>query len=335
MNAPVWSRIRDAVAAGERVALIGVVASAGSVPRGVGARIVLRADGGFFGTIGGGALEYEALAEAGDALAHGGDPLLRAWPLGPDLGQCCGGRVTTLTEIFSPADRAIVADLATREAAGRFDTLTRVSSSGVSRELVPGPPSDPAPPPDAPALSGVFRESFGEDRTPLLLFGAGHIGRAVVLALAPLPFRIRWCDPRAQAFPAVIPGTVEPVSEPLIETELARAPEGAFILVMTHSHPLDLAIVAHALARDDLAYVGLIGSLTKRTRFTRRLREAGLSSDCLARLVCPIGLPGIDDKEPAVIAASVAAELLLKRQQQRNRQPAHSLQVLAAREADP
>jgi len=149
-------------------------------------------------------------------------------------------------------------------------------------------------------------------RLPLVaLYGAGHVGRAVVTALAPLPCRVLWVDSRADAFPDLLPANAEAqhAAEPAVVA--ATLPPGAFHLVMTHSHPLDLDIVEAVLQRRDFAWLGLIGSDTKRRRFESQLRVRGIASARLDRLVCPIGIRGIDGKEPAVIAASVAAQLLL------------------------
>ncbi len=140
------------------------------------------------------------------------------------------------------------------------------------------------------------------------------MGRALVLALAPLPFAVTWCDSRDGAFPAHIPANVTPVQENEPDALVARAPAGAFVLAMTHSHPLDLAVTAAALARDDLPFVGLIGSATKRARFEKRYRELGISEARIAALACPIGIPGIADKDPAIIAAATAAQLLALRE---------------------
>jgi xanthine dehydrogenase accessory factor len=142
------------------------------------------------------------------------------------------------------------------------------------------------------------------------VFGAGHVGRALIAALARLPFRLRWIDARA-GFTAGAPAGVETVETPLPEAEAAAAPPGAWALVLTHSHALDLEIVAAALARG-APCVGLIGSATKRATFLRRLEARGLGAVARARLVCPIGLPGLRDKRPEIIAASVAADLLLR-----------------------
>jgi xanthine dehydrogenase accessory factor len=145
------------------------------------------------------------------------------------------------------------------------------------------------------------------------VFGAGHVGRALVLALAPLPFAVRWIDSRDDAFPAHIPANVTPVRSSDPEAEVARLPADSLVLVMTHEHSLDLAITAAALSRG-FRHVGLIGSGTKRARFEKRFRELGIAEERIRALVCPIGVPGVTGKEPAVIAASVVAQLLQVRE---------------------
>jgi xanthine dehydrogenase accessory factor len=146
----------------------------------------------------------------------------------------------------------------------------------------------------------------------LLLFGAGHVGRALALSLAPLSFAVSWIDPRPGAFPAYMPGNVTAVQPDNPVDALTDAAPGTFVLVMTHSHQLDLAIVAAALADDRFPYVGLIGSSTKRARFEKRLAEAGIARDRIAELVCPIGIAGIKSKTPASIAAATTAQLLIR-----------------------
>jgi xanthine dehydrogenase accessory factor len=246
--------------------LVTVAEARGSTPREAGARMVVGPQG-ISGTIGGGQLEFRAIAAARAMLASGEARRRLVMPLGPALGQCCGGSVTLRLERLTPAVRA------------------RLEAEAEAR---------------AAALPAV------------LLFGAGHVGRAVVQALAPLPLRLAWIDERPQAFPAVWPEGVaarwrrDPVAA------MREAPRGAYVLVMTHSHPRDLDLVAAALQRGDLAYVGLIGSATKRARFERQLGALGIPPERIAGLVCPIGLPGIRSKEPAVIAAAVAADLLLR-----------------------
>jgi xanthine dehydrogenase accessory factor len=261
--------------------------------------MVVRPSGAFRGTIGGGALEWEAMAEAQAALARGRGPIERRMlALGPQLGQCCGGRVEWTLEIFDARDVDELERLAQAEALGPFATRNVVDAEGRLRRE---------------AADGAGDERFGEARTPVWLFGAGHVGRALVLALAPLPFRVRWIDSRAEAFPRFAPAEVERVEAADPVSEIDAAPDGAFVVVMTHSHPLDLALVARALGQGRFGYVGLIGSATKRARFTSQMRAAGIAEAALERLVCPIGVPGILGKEPAVIAAGVAAQLLQAR----------------------
>ena len=147
----------------------------------------------------------------------------------------------------------------------------------------------------------------------LYMFGAGHVGKAVARALAPLPFKIIWTDSREVEFPADIPaGCTRNVSDDSVVIVKSAKP-GSMFLVFTHSHQLDYEITSAVLARGDAVYCGLIGSATKRARFEKRmLDEAGIGENRLALLTCPIGMPGIDGKEPEVIAASVAAQLLFE-----------------------
>jgi xanthine dehydrogenase accessory factor len=289
---PVWPRLLEAIDRQGAAVMVTLAAAKGSSPREPGARMIVNPDGTFTGTIGGGALEWQAIALAQGALGRPSGPKaeLRRFALGPELGQCCGGQVDLLVETFSAADRDAVAALASRETAGRFAL----------------------PPGAASYADGVLREGFGDARRPLVLFGAGHVGRALVLALAPLPFIVTWVDPRPDAFPTHVPVNVvlRRLDDPA--AALADAPAGAFVVVMTHSHPLDLALVDAALRDGRFGYVGLIGSATKRARFEKRLRETGVPSDRIASLVCPIGVGGIASKAPAVIAAATAAELLVR-----------------------
>jgi xanthine dehydrogenase accessory factor len=249
-----------------QAALIRVAEARGSTPRETDAAMVVFPDGSFIGTIGGGALEWRAIAEARRLLAGTRTSTRVEMALGPDLGQCCGGRVVL--------------------------TLDRYVASETDR-----------------LIAALPRETL----QPALLFGAGHVGRALALALAPLPFDLRWIDQRPEAFPGAMAASIEPVVLPDPVTALRDAPDGAFIAVMTHSHALDLAIVAAALPDRRFPFIGLIGSATKRARFVGQMRQAGLAEAAIARLVCPIGLPGLAGKEPAVIAAGIAAQWLIER----------------------
>jgi xanthine dehydrogenase accessory protein XdhC len=288
-------RIPDLIAAVEReggAVVVLVVEARGSVPREAGAAMLVTAAGAT-GTIGGGTVEHRALARAREMLAaqaespHPSPPpqagegapaegLVLDFPLGPALDQCCGGHM--------------------RVAFAEFDAgnLPRLREAVRELELWPGGP--------------LFREE--PVRPAVLVYGAGHVGAALVRALAPLPFAVRWIDARLDAFPAVAPEGVETVATPLPEAEAKAAPGDALHVVLTHSHALDMEIVTAVLERGAFGFLGLIGSHTKKALFLKRLRERGIPEGRLARLVCPIGVPGIRDKRPGVIAASVAAQLL-------------------------
>ena len=281
----VWANIVKALATHGTCAMVSVAKVEGSAPREVGARIVVTPLG-FHGSIGGGTLEWHAIAKAQTLLGKPKQHRLSSHSLGPDLGQCCGGRVQLVTEVFTINDLEEASGFAKKEESGVFEVSGRV-------------------------LAADFTEEFGDRNRKLYLFGAGHVGRALVLAVAALPFDVTWIDPRAGAFPSVMPSNVMAIQSDNPAAEIARAPCGSFGLVMTHSHALDLEIIAGVLRNPNFAYAGLIGSQTKRARFVKKLHEAGLSASRLDELVCPIGVAGIRCKHPPMIAASTAAQLLV------------------------
>ena len=306
-----WATTADALKQHPRCAIVTVAAVEGSAPREAGARMVVMPDGGFRGTIGGGALEWQARAEAQALLAQEAPQArLRRQALGPELGQCCGGSVRLLIEVFDRSMAAEIEGLAAREAKGDFATRGRLTGGAMVRTVLEASHNRLHAVEIGP--DGEVFETFINCSRPLYLFGAGHVGRALILALAPLPFEVVWIDPRREAFPAATPANVRPLHLPEPAAALAAAPPEAFVLVMTHSHPLDLELVHAALSLHRFAYVGLIGSATKRARFRKRLETFGLSGNDASRLVCPIGLAGIASKAPSAIAASVAADLLIR-----------------------
>jgi len=164
---------------------------------------------------------------------------------------------------------------------------------------------------DARALAAHVRAQVQarHSRPLMLLFGAGHVGRALAYALAPLPVQVRWIDARAEEFSAPPPAGIQIVHTHDWQAEIDRAPPGSGAVVLTQSHALDALIVQSLLERDDIRYVGLIGSRTKRARFVAAFREMGLSDGQIARLICPIGARGVRDKRPEIIASFVAAEI--------------------------
>lgn len=280
----VWSYIVKTLEAHGTCAMISVVKVEGSAPREVGARIVVTPLG-FHGTIGGGTLEWQAIAKAQALLGKPTQHKLSVHSLGPDLGQCCGGRVQLVTEVFARNDLAAAREFAFREETGVFAVTGRI-------------------------LAPDFSEQFGDSNRKLYLFGAGHVGRALVLALAPLPFDVVWIDAREGAFPSVVPSNVVTIQTENPVAEITDAPPGSFAVVMTHSHALDLEIIDAVLRNPRFAYAGLIGSATKRARFSKRLREAGVPDENISAMVCPIGVSSIKSKHPSAIAAATVAQLL-------------------------
>ena len=312
-----WATIGRALQGEQSCAMVSIVEARGSAPREAGARMVVLEDGSFAGTIGGGALEWRAIARARAALAKagaGGDPPpvdLARMALGPDLGQCCGGSVRVLLEVFTAGRSAEVQALADAERAGLFGTEGRITERCVERTILNRDLPDGED--SLLAADGRLLERFGTRKQILALIGAGHVGRSLIIALAPLDFSVVWIDPREDAFPSIVPGDVRVVVTAAPGAELDAVPDGAFVLVMSHSHALDFDVVLAALQARRFAYVGLIGSASKKARCMSRLRQAGLGDDDIERLVCPIGIAGIASKQPAAIAASVVADMLRRR----------------------
>ncbi len=153
-------------------------------------------------------------------------------------------------------------------------------------------------------------EAFVPHRLPVLLFGAGHVGRALAPLLASLPMRVQWLDERDAEFPALIPEGIEALSGSDPIDALRDAPPGAAYVIMTHNHPLDYALAEAALRRDDATYVGVIGSDSKARRFRLRLAHRGFSEEQIRTLTCPIGLSAVPGKRPAEIAVAVAGQLI-------------------------
>jgi xanthine dehydrogenase accessory factor len=167
------------------------------------------------------------------------------------------------------------------------------------------------------SADSLVRWPVDAPRFHLQLYGAGHVGRAIARALAPLDVRVDWIDERDEEFPREFfehggpwPDHIRKVCVDAVEAEVRSAPAAAFYLVLTHRHDLDLRISEAILRRGDFGFFGLIGSKTKRQRFIHRFEQRGIADELIARMSCPIGMPGITGKEPEVIAASVVAQLL-------------------------
>jgi xanthine/CO dehydrogenase XdhC/CoxF family maturation factor len=156
----------------------------------------------------------------------------------------------------------------------------------------------------------TFIERLDNEFPAVWLYGAGHVGQALARILAELPLRLTWIDSRAELFPETLGGGVRILHDTDSVASVSEAPVGAYFIVMSHSHPLDFALCHALLERNDFAWLGLIGSASKAARFRSRLRRAGLGPDVIGKLVCPIGVDGIESKWPAAIAVAVAAQLM-------------------------
>ena len=300
---------RAAVRRGETLAMATVVGVQGSAPREVGARMLVWPDR-FSGTIGGGALEHLALDQARKLLAQQARRhALQDYPLGPLLNQCCGGHVRLLVERIDAESRGWLDDAGSRTEPYRLDVefeggaICR-SVQAASHDIYSDGPRTPL------AQVRHLSELMQPVQPRLLIFGAGHVGQAMARAFAALPFDLAWLASRDDLRPEAGGARAKLMSEDGLEDSIEAAPPGALVAIFTHSHDLDYRLTRAALRHGELGYVGLIGSRTKRVRFERRLRLDGLADDDLARLTCPLGIQTLKSKEPAVIAISLAAELL-------------------------
>ncbi|MDP3294290.1 MAG: xanthine dehydrogenase accessory protein XdhC [Nevskia sp.] len=316
----------------------------GSAPREAGACMLVGRDG-LSGTIGGGYLEWEAQRVALALLTTVDAPAVqvRKLILGAELGQCCGGVVELWLERFTATDEALLlkathGDCGWRsvlEADGKVEREVsnhplspRERGRGEGRSQPKSLNSEMGRSPSSPALlpggegrpalqlirsndgSWTLLEDLGSSTLPVYLYGAGHVGQALVPMLAGLPYAVRWIDSRAELLPADVPDNVAPTCTAFPLQTLREAAAGTHYIVMTHDHALDYALCRAILEPGDAAFVGLIGSHSKSARFRSRLARDGLTAAQIAPLVCPIGIAGIDSKLPAAIAVSIAAQLL-------------------------
>lgn len=299
------SALGQTVADQTRVARVVIAAVKGSSPREVGASMLVW-EGGQSGTIGGGALEWQACARARDMLAAGGTRLDHE-ALGPALGQCCGGAVTLLTEVYHAGNLPDAAPVIARSLDGSAMPLAvkRLIDRARGQGLAPFPQM----------LQGWMVEPLAAPTRQIWIWGAGHVGRALVAVLAPLPgLAITWVDTGAERFPAEMSLNVKalPVENPALA--VALAPKDAEHLILTYSHALDLEL-CHRLLSHGFAACGLIGSATKWARFRARLGALGHSVGTIARIDCPIGAPSLG-KHPQAIAIGVASAILSRKEGQ-------------------
>jgi xanthine dehydrogenase accessory factor len=318
--------------------LVTVASIVGSTPREPGAKMIVTVDD-LFGTIGGGNLEHKACAIARAQLETDEPNQLRRFPLGAGLGQCCGGLVnlmfepivenSTWVEIarqFHSRGEDWVRLVTAQESSNDSDTAFLIldqyqvydalPETMVTDDLLKAAKAVLNGDKNVGLLQGsgdgpsYFIEASRKVDFQLVIFGAGHVGRATVPVLQDLPIRIRWVDSREDQVVTDLPDNVEFICTDSPEVEVDLAPENSYFLVMTHDHALDQQLSEQILKRDDFAYFGLIGSTSKRRMFETRMSRRGFDQSHFARMTCPIGIAGISSKAPAAIAISVAGELL-------------------------
>ncbi|WP_073955393.1 xanthine dehydrogenase accessory protein XdhC [Thalassospira sp. TSL5-1] len=353
LDAQSWSAL---LAAGQQdqqdqpVVMVTVAAIAGSTPREAGA-FMLVGRHETAGTVGGGNLEHQLVRHVRKMLAEGGTPdaHFMRYPLGPALGQCCGGAVEVAFHALDAGRKQALHRALKAVQCGTGDPVWMIlpGDDAPNASFVPliGQPAQQLAQ-DFGVVRGGFVATAGlgalgaavapgasgkavlvrldDGATPLWLFGAGHVGAAIARALEPLPFALHWVDSRAEYIDIPAKPRLHPIHSPDPWEEIADMPQGAMALILTHSHAEDFEICRHALMRRDLSFVGMIGSETKRARFMARMRERGVPDADLSRLCCPIGVPGITGKHPSVIAASVVAQLVGLREQGQAQQAASS-----------
>ena len=296
----------------------------GSTPREPGAYMLVDA-ARLTGTIGGGRLEWEAIEAARELLQQGARAArLMNRVLGIDLGQCCGGVVAVWLECFPQAslpqlqrlnDRPIVGPLVLATAASRDGVEHSLSSGLVTDEIAArllSLPRQQAAPTVVRTREGAltFFERLDEEYPAVWLYGAGHVGHALAGMLVQLPLRLFWQDSRPGLFPQDAAEYCRSLPEVELVAAVAQAAPGTYFLVMTHDHALDYELCRKILLRNDMAWLGLIGSQSKGARFRSRLRRDGFVPEVIERLASPIGVAGVKSKWPAAIAVAIAAQLL-------------------------
>lgn len=321
-----WLHALNNLTASEESGVLVTVASVeGSAPREPGAKMLVTRYAQH-DTIGGGHMEMRACELAREILAGDEQYRLERFALGPSLGQCCGGVVHLAFERIAPVLHTTYSALAERYA-DRLDcwrlvaldaSMSPVLVDHTGQCIVGALPSGLAAF-DRALPCRLMKDDQGQRwlidpcrarRPRLVLFGAGHVGAALIRALAELPCDVTWVEERDDMFPDSLPDNVRVEATDTPEAVVDEAPPDSSYLVLTHSHALDQRLAEAILRRPDAGWFGLIGSKTKRMQFEHRLRERGIAQERLAHMVCPIGITGINGKAPAVIAASVCAQLL-------------------------
>lgn len=295
------------------VARVVVVTVQGSAPREPGTCMLVDSIQ-TFGTIGGGRLEWEAVQTARTLLTPSGNAAasVSRLVLGTELAQCCGGVVELWIERYTRADLPLLNEVARAMKSGNATLHSEIRDGQVSRRVIREFSTTRARELFRRKADGaaLLSEPLTVPLPVLYLYGAGHVGQALARVLSGVSMRVRWIDARADVLPPAPGDLIEVICTDDPVTTVADAPPHAHFLVMTHSHALDYSLCRAILIRENVAFVGLIGSKSKAARFRSRLARDGLSVAAIDRLTCPIGVDGIESKAPAAIAIAVATQLL-------------------------
>ena len=327
----------------ERVVIVTVASVKGSTPREPGARMLVSASE-ISNTIGGGHLELKSIQIARNMLANSYSNELQRFSLGAGLGQCCGGVVTVFFELVTK-NSSWVSDLqelvlsqqdcvqiiptsledkqprllVTLDSTISAPAISEINNSLIStaRLMLNNLKEDQSKSTsiinfksasgqqDQYIFDPVIKSNFN-----IFLFGAGHVGQALIKLLSEQSCQVTWVDTRDNQLPSETAQNITAICTDVPEAIINEAPTGSYFLVMTHDHSLDQKLSEFILRKDDFSYFGLIGSKTKRKRFEHRLLRRDIGSDNLKKMTCPIGINGITSKHPAAIAVAVMAELL-------------------------
>jgi xanthine dehydrogenase accessory factor len=331
--------LKDQLIAGQELILVSMIVVRGSAPREAGARMLVTRERSLL-TIGGGHLEWRAIAIARGMLDDGVDHHQQPFSLGASLGQCCGGAVellfqrivrlqpwieqtlelllngrsAVLVHRLDAADQSLMTWLLpVNERDWVCDSMPAHLRQVAERFLLRGSRCsvEQAGSVDGDDAGRYWLERVEPMPINVFVFGAGHVGQALVRSIGLQPWNVRWIDTRDEVLPTMDSVLeVETITTDTPEVEVSKAPPNSYFVVLTHDHALDFRLTMAILQRNDFAYFGLIGSRSKRVRFEHRLRERGVTAQQLLRMTCPIGIDGIRSKHPAAIALAVGAQLL-------------------------
>lgn len=320
-----WKVISEQYQTDTSFVLVTVAKVQGSSPRETGAKMLVNKHK-TLGTIGGGNLEFFAIQQAKEILNCSEDNSMteHKTPLIPQYDQCCGGLVQLIFEKVNPKTSHWLHELhnlVSKNQQAWLITNIKEKQRFIQTSLETEPTNSPQ---NTPWLTkqSILIEPVHNTALPIIIFGTGHVGKALINQLQHLNVHITAVDSRAEQLPKTSGNNIMSIHTENWQNIVTKAPNNAYFLVLTHSHKLDYQITEEILQKEHFDYCGLIGSKTKKIRFERQLLSTGISQLQLNKMTCPIGLPSIQGKTPEIIAASVVAQILeISTQQQTQSQP--------------